>query len=124
MTSAVGHRACPFDSVGVSISPFWTIPIWTLRSATMKGKGRLQKTIYTGEYAVVIRLLRQFREDAGVTQVEMAARLGQTQSFVSKVERGDRRLDIIQLRTILSHFGVTLLEFVGQLETELSGKKV
>ena len=88
----------------------------------MKDKGPLEKSIYTGEYSAVIRLLRQAREDAGLTQVDLAKRLGQTQSFVSKFERGDRRLDIIQLRTILSHLGVTLAEFVQRLESELRGK--
>ena len=89
----------------------------------MKDKGPLEKSIYTGEYSTVIRLLRQAREDAELTQVDLAKRLGQTQSFVSKFERGDRRLDIIQLRTILSHLGITLAEFVQRLETELRGKK-
>ena len=89
----------------------------------MKDKGPLEKSIYTGEYSTVIRLLRQARDDAGLTQVDLAKRLGQTQSFVSKFERGDRRLDIIQLRTILSHLGVTLAEFVQRLETDLRGKE-
>ena len=86
----------------------------------MKSKGRLEKTIYTREYAVVLKLLRKAREAAGITQVDLAEQLGQTQSFVSKIERGDRRLDIIQLRTILRNFDVTLPRFVDQLESELS----
>ncbi len=85
-----------------------------------KLKSRLEKTIYTREYAVVLRLLKAVREEAGVTQVELAERLGQTQSFVSKIERGDRRLDIIQIRTILGEFGITLPQFSEQLERELS----
>ncbi|MFV0445730.1 MAG: multiprotein-bridging factor 1 family protein [Planctomycetaceae bacterium] len=85
----------------------------------MPHKGRLEKTIYTSEYTVVLRLLREAREAADLTQVELAKRLGQSQSFVSKVERGDRRLDIIQLRTILHHFGWTLARFVDRLEREL-----
>lgn len=86
----------------------------------MKSKGRLEKTIYTREYAAVLRLLRTARETAGITQVDLAKQLGQTQSFVSKIERGDRRLDIIQLRTILRNFDLTLPRFVDQLESELS----
>lgn len=79
----------------------------------------MKKTIYTGEYAVVLRLLQEARKQTGLTQMELAVRLGQTQSFVSKVERGDRRLDIIQLRTILAEFGISLPTFVEQLEAEL-----
>ncbi len=86
----------------------------------MKNKGRMEKTIYSREYAALLKLLRAARESAGVTQVELAERLGQTQSFVSKVERGDSRLDIIQLRTILQEFEMSLSDFVAQLETALS----
>ena len=92
----------------------------TLTSAKMENKPSVEKTIYTPEYAAVLRLFRQAREDAGITQVDLAKRLGQTQSFVSKVERGDRRLDIIQLRTILKLFGTTLPQFVDQLEKDLA----
>lgn len=83
---------------------------------------KLEKTIYAPEYAVVLRLFREAREQSGLTQVELAEHLGQTQSFVSKVERGDRRLDVIQLRTILEHLGVTLSEFVSRLESQLDSK--
>lgn len=86
----------------------------------MKDKGRLEKTIYTREYAVLLQLLKEAREAAGITQVELAQRLGQTQSFVSKVERGDRRLDIIQLRTILRHCRMSLPKFVSLLEAEIA----
>jgi len=86
----------------------------------MKNKERMEKTIYSREYAALLKLLRAARESAGVTQVELAERLGQTQSFVSKVERGDSRLDIIQLRTILQEFEMSLPDFVAQLETALS----
>jgi transcriptional regulator with XRE-family HTH domain len=94
---------------------------FTVRS--MKRKKEPEKSIYTDEYAAVLRLLKTARKKSGVTQIELAERLGQTQSFVSKVERGDRRLDIVQLRTILLEFGVTLQEFVRKLEAEISGTR-
>ena len=94
---------------------------FTVRS--MKRKKEPEKSIYTHEYAAVLRLLKTARKKSGVTQIELAERLGQTQSFVSKVERGDRRLDIVQLRTILLEFGVTLQEFVRKLEAEISGTR-
>lgn len=86
----------------------------------MAGNPRPEKTIYTAEYAAVLRLLKAARERAGLTQTDLAKRLGQTQSQVSKIERGDRRLDIIQIRTMLRHFSVTLPRFAEQLERELS----
>lgn len=89
----------------------------------MKGKGRMEKTIYTRDYAVVLRLLKEARKQAGITQVELAKKLGQSQSFVSKVERGDRRLDIIQLRTICRIFGLSLTDFTQRLEQELAKRR-
>jgi transcriptional regulator with XRE-family HTH domain len=81
----------------------------------------MEKSIYTHEYQVMLRLLREAREEAGVTQVELARRLAQTQSYVSKVELGDRRLDLVQLRTILAALGMSLGDFVARFERALDG---
>ena len=79
----------------------------------------MEKSIHTREYAALLDLLRQARLDAGLTQVELAQRLGQSQSFVSKAEVGERRLDLIQLRTICAALGTTLPDFVDRLEERL-----
>jgi transcriptional regulator with XRE-family HTH domain len=83
----------------------------------------MEKTIYTREYEIVLQLLKEARESAGITQVQLAKKLKQSQSFVSKIERGDRRIDIVQLRTICGIFGMTLQEFVTRLEKELGTPK-
>lgn len=82
--------------------------------------GRMKKSIHTRDYEVFRRQLREARERAGITQVELAAKLETTQSFVSKVELGDSRLDVIQLRAILDAIGVRLADFIDQLEKELN----
>lgn len=79
----------------------------------------MEKSIFTGEYEILLNLLREIRQVANVTQVELAKRLGQSQSFVSKVEIGERRLDLIQLRTICHSLGTTLPVFVAKLEERL-----
>lgn len=48
-------------------------------------------------YAVLRKLLVELREQNGLTQVEVAQRLGRPQSYISKYERGERRLDLIEL---------------------------
>lgn len=83
----------------------------------------MDKSIYTREYRAVTRLLKRARENAGITQVELAEALGQSQSFVSKCERGERRLDVIQLRTVCETLGVSLRDFVDQLERELRSRR-
>jgi transcriptional regulator with XRE-family HTH domain len=83
----------------------------------------MKKSIYTRDYAVLLRVLKQARKQAGMTQLEFAKRLELTQSFVSKIERGDRRIDIVELRTFCHVFGITLNDFVNRLERELTGRK-
>jgi transcriptional regulator with XRE-family HTH domain len=80
----------------------------------------MEKSIYTREYAAFLRLLKKAREGAGLTQVDLAAALERSQSFVSKVERGETRLDIIQLRTVLASLAVSLPEFARRLEREIA----
>jgi transcriptional regulator with XRE-family HTH domain len=64
-------------------------------------------------------LLRQMRTEAGLTQTEIAQRLGQPQSFVSKYESGERRLDVLELREVCAVVGVSLADFVRRLEQTL-----
>jgi len=82
----------------------------------------MEKSVFTREYRALLRLLRETRQAADVTQTQLAKSLGQSQSFISKCERGERRLDVIQLRTICHILGTTLSEFVGELERRLARK--
>jgi transcriptional regulator with XRE-family HTH domain len=83
----------------------------------------MEKTIYTREYEAVVRQLRESRKKARVTQIQLAERLGLTQSMVSKIERGDRRLDIIELRTACHAIGISLTDFVAALEKKLATRR-
>ena len=77
----------------------------------------MEKSIYSAEYQQLCALLRQLRLDAGLTQVEVARRLGEPQSFVSKYESGERRLDIIELMYVAEAIGSELrviTEFVDK----------
>jgi len=65
-------------------------------------------------------LLRQVRVEAGLTQEEVARRLERPQSFVSKYETGERRLDILELREVCMVLGTPLAEFVRRLEASLT----
>jgi transcriptional regulator with XRE-family HTH domain len=70
---------------------------------------------------VLRKLLRQVRREAGLRQVGLAERLDRPQSFVSNVEKGQRRVDVLELREICEACGTTLGEFVSRLEVELRG---
>ncbi len=76
----------------------------------------MEKSIHSAGYVVFLKVLRKAREDAGLTQTQLAQRIGETQTFVSKCERGERRVDVVELRTFCQAFGVSLKQFVSTLE--------
>ena len=76
----------------------------------------MQKSIASHEYRLFLEKLRSAREHAGLTQIDVADRLGETQSFVSKCERGERRLDIIEVRSFCAAIGTSLSAFAEDLE--------
>ena len=55
------------------------------------------KALQTRRYRRFLALLRAAREDAGLTQAQVAKRLGRTQAWVSKCELGERRVDFVEL---------------------------
>lgn len=57
-------------------------------------------------------LLRQVRLDANITQLQLAEKIGQTQSYVSKYENGEQRLDLIELEAVCKAIGISLTDFV------------
>ncbi len=70
---------------------------------------------------VLRKLLRQLRKEAGLRQQDLAIRLDQPQSFVSKYEIGDRRLDVLELRQVCLAMDVPLTTFIKRLEQLLTG---
>ena len=72
--------------------------------------------MFTDRFALYTNLLKQIREEAGLTQRELAQRLVTDQTRVSSYERGQRRMDMIELETYCQALGITLLEFVSRYE--------
>ena len=75
------------------------------------------------EYVALRSLLRAIRKEAGVSQTELATRLGVPQSFVSKVESGERRIDIVELRRICAALECPLGHVIALFERNLSEVK-
>lgn len=65
-------------------------------------------------------MLYQLRIASGLKQAELADLLGEPQSFVSKIECGERRLDLVELKTILATLNSNLTDFVTELEARIS----
>jgi transcriptional regulator with XRE-family HTH domain len=83
----------------------------------------MKKTIQDSEQKKLLELLKRIRQDKGIRQVELAEKLGVPQSFISKYESGDRRLDILELRQVCKAVGITLQELIRKLEESLNETK-
>lgn len=58
------------------------------------------KTIHNSRYQAFLPLLLEAKVEAGITQKELATKLGRSQSFVSKTENAERRLDVIEFMDV------------------------
>ncbi len=72
------------------------------------------KSIYTDDYINIISVLRVIRINKNITQAEMAKLLNTTQSFVSKVENRERRLDVIELLSWIDALGVSVSDVLPE----------
>lgn len=72
----------------------------------------MQKSLFRTKQKAFLNLLREMREEAGLRQIDVATRLKQPQSFVSKCESGERRLDLLELEQVCEACGIALVEFV------------
>lgn len=76
--------------------------------------------IYEPEYRILIDCLKECRLRSKMTQQELATNLGFSQTYVSKYEQCQKRLDIIEVRNICHCLGLTLSEFIAEFEERLN----
>lgn len=79
----------------------------------------MTKAIYRREHVIFLQMLKRMRVASGMTQAECSAALGRPQSFISDVERGVRRLDLIQLRDLCQVLNSDLISFTNSFEQAL-----
>lgn len=77
------------------------------------------KSLYSTHTDVFLKLLRDTRASRRLRQSDLAMRLGRGQATVSKVERGERRLDVMELRSWLNALEVDFVAFVAELDRRL-----
>lgn len=76
----------------------------------------MPKSVFTERYRRLLRALVEARESKGMTQAELGRRLAQDQTFVSKFERGVRRLDVVEFLDVTDALGVDPVELVRKLK--------
>ena len=72
----------------------------------------MTKAIYSKEHRYIVSKLKKARQEAGLSQTEVAKLLGKTQSHVSKVEAGQRRIDIIALKEFARIYKKSINDFL------------
>ena len=76
----------------------------------------MRKSLFSKSYAFLLAELRRARKRARLTQGQLAERIGATQSFVSKCERGERRLDILEFRAWCRALNISFVAFTAKLD--------
>jgi len=71
----------------------------------------VRKTLYSTRHKELIRFLVQKRKTAGMTQVELAKELGEYQSFVARLESGQRRVDVVEFEELAEVLGFDVRDF-------------
>ena len=75
----------------------------------------LTKSVFTPTYGRFRELLLEAREAAGLTQAALAERLNRRQSYVSKFERGERRLDVVEFLEVSKALRIDPFDLLRQL---------
>jgi len=70
------------------------------------------KSIYSKEYKAVIERFKKARLESGLKQEEVAKKLNKPQSYVSKIESGERRLDVVELKIIAEVYKKNIEYFI------------
>lgn len=79
----------------------------------------MPKTLHSRHNKIFLKMLRELRESRGLRQSDLADLLDSSQATVSKVERGERRLDVIELRDWLDALNMRFADFTSTLDEEL-----
>lgn len=76
--------------------------------------------IHDPKYVTFRDLLAAARAEQGLLQSEVAERLGRPQSYVSKYERGERRLDMPEFLEVADALGIDVVEFVARYRARIA----
>lgn len=80
----------------------------------------VKKSLNKKEHKILLEQLYRLRMSSGLRQSDLADKLNAPQSFISKIESGERRIDLIELREICIALGSNLNEFITEFEKALT----
>ncbi len=82
----------------------------------------MPKSPHSPLYRRFLRAIKQARQDSGLTQVEVAEKIGRPQSFISNCESGERRIDVAEFVYLCSVYGVEPTQVLGEMQEHRTKK--
>ena len=75
----------------------------------------MSSSLYSKEHKNIVEKLIKARREAGIDQVDVAKKLGKSQSYLSKIESGQRKIDVIQLQKFAKFYNKDITYFLKSL---------
>ena len=82
--------------------PCYYIPFWDYTTIGYIIEIHMSRSIYSKDYKVIIERLKKARIEADLSQQAVADKLGKPQSYISKIETGERRLDVAEMKKFVA----------------------
>lgn len=79
----------------------------------------MPKTIFTGAHKHLVEVLRQARKQADISQVDLAEEIGKDQTFISLIERSQRRVDVLEFVVLARAMGVDPVDLFAEVVRRL-----
>lgn len=84
----------------------------------------MPKTVFTGAHQHIVDVLVEARRQSGLTQAQLAAKVGKDQTFISLVERSQRRVDVLEFFALARAMGVDPVALLATLAKKLPSQIV
>jgi DNA-binding transcriptional regulator YiaG len=98
------------SQIFVSVILFWDMHYWDI--TIFRQVRHMTSSVHNPPYKRFCRLIIAYRQRQGLTQTQLAEKLNRPQSFVSKYENGDRRIDLVEFMEIAAALEIDPLEFI------------